>query len=134
MLLRISWTMQVRTQALEKTASIASGEPDQAVDAGDQDVLDAAVVQVVEDGQQNLAPSVSCHQIPSTLALALTADADRQGAGAGSDRAVVADLDHQAVETGDRRDAPSGRVRHATTSSSTASVTRLMVSRLTSTP
>jgi DNA-binding IclR family transcriptional regulator len=41
-------------------------ETGQAVDAGDQHVGDAALAQVVRTASQNFAPSVSCHQIPST--------------------------------------------------------------------
>jgi len=62
------------------------------------------VVQVVEDGPQNFAPSVCCHQTPGTSRSALDATADRQVAGARSDRAVFADLHHQRVEVDDRVD------------------------------
>ena len=43
------------------------GEALQAVDAGDQDVLDAAAAcRSLRTASQNLEPSVSCHQIPRT--------------------------------------------------------------------
>ena len=88
--------MQVCTQACGKTAAIASGKPGQAVDAGDQDVVDAAPVQVVEHGQPELGALGLLPPDPEHFALALDGDADRQIAGAGADRAVLADLHHQA--------------------------------------
>jgi hypothetical protein len=47
--LRIWWTMQVCTQAWEDGLD-RFGEPGQAVDAGHQDVVDSALVQVVQHG------------------------------------------------------------------------------------
>ena len=101
---RIWWTMQVCTQAWGKTASIASGKPVEAVDAGDQDVLDAAAVQVVEDGQPELRALGLLPPDPEHLALAVAGHAHREVAGAGADRAVLADLDASS-----RRSRRSGR-------------------------
>src|SRR3954468_7962188 len=64
----------------------------------------AAVVQVVEDGQPELGPLGLLPPDPQHLAVALDGDADRQVAGAVAHRAVLADLDHQAVEVRDRID------------------------------
>ena len=80
------------------------GEPGQAVDAADQHVLDAAVVQVVEHRQPELGALGLLPPDPEHLALALDGRADRQVAGPGSDRAVLTDLHHQAVEPHDRID------------------------------
>jgi hypothetical protein len=74
------------------------------VDAGHQDVLDAAVVQVVKDGQPELGALGLLPPDPEDLAVALDGDADRQIAGACPDGTVLADLDHQAIEVGDRVD------------------------------
>ena len=46
---RMRCTMQVCTVVFGKTASIASGKPCQPVDAADQDVPDAAVLELGED-------------------------------------------------------------------------------------
>ncbi len=43
---------------------VDAGVSAEAVDARDQDVGDAAAVEVVEHGQPELRASVSCHQIP----------------------------------------------------------------------
>ena len=80
------------------------GEPGQPVDAGHEDVGDAAVLQIVEDGQPELGALGLLPPDPEHLALALDADADRQVARARAHRAVLADLDHQRVEVDDRVD------------------------------
>jgi hypothetical protein len=104
MLERIWWTMQVCTHACGKTASIASGNRE-AVDAADQHVSDAAVVEVVEDRQPELRALRFLPPDPEDLALAVDRDADREVARARAHRAVLADLDHQRVEVDDRVDA-----------------------------
>ena len=42
------------------------GEACQAVDAGDEDVADAALLQVVQDGQPELGALGFCHHSPRT--------------------------------------------------------------------
>ena len=127
--------MQVCTQACGKTASIASGKPGEAVDAGDQDVVDAAAAQVVEHRQPELRALGVLPPDPERFAVAVAGDPDGEITGARADRAVLGDLHHQRVEVDDRIDrAPSGRDRQSAMSSSTASVTRLIVSRPTATP
>jgi hypothetical protein len=64
----------------------------QAVDAGDQNVGDTALGQVVEDSQPELGALGLLPPDPEDLAVALGRDADRQIAGAVSDRAVFAGL------------------------------------------
>src|SRR4029450_4720100 len=76
----------------------------QAVDAADEDVADAAVGEVVEDGEPELGALALLPPDPEHLTVAVDADADRQVARARANRAVLADLDHQAVEVGDRVD------------------------------
>ena len=97
--------MQVCTQASGKTASIASGNPAQPVDAGDQDILDAALAQVVQDGEPELGALGVLPPDPQGFAVAVDGDADGQIAGARADRAVLGDLHVQRVEVDDRIDA-----------------------------
>ena len=80
------------------------GETLQAVDAGDQHVADAAAVEVVEDGEPELGSFGLLPPDAERLAVALDGDPDGEIAGAGADRAVLADLDHQRVEVDDRVD------------------------------
>ena len=63
-------------------------EPGEAVDAGDQDVLDAALVEVVEDGQPELRALVVLPPDPQGFAVAVASDSDGQIASAGADGAV----------------------------------------------
>ena len=79
-------------------------EARQAVDAEDQHVTDAALVQIVEHGQPELRALALPPPDPENLALALQRDADRQIAGPRAHRAVLADAHHQAVEVDDRVD------------------------------
>jgi hypothetical protein len=73
-------------------------------------------VQVVEHGQPELGALGLLPPDPQRLAVTVDADADRQIAGAGADRAVLADLHLQGVEVDDRIDplqrptAPGGDV------------------------
>ena len=80
------------------------GEPLQAVDASDQDIGDAAAVQVVEDRQPELRAFGVLPPDPECLAVALAGDPDGEVAGARTDRAVFAHLDLQRVEVDDRVD------------------------------
>jgi hypothetical protein len=70
------------------------GKSGQPVDAGDQDVGDAAVVQVVEHSQPEPRALGLLPPDPQDLALALDGHADRQVARARANRAVLADLHH----------------------------------------
>ena len=98
------WTMQVCTQAWGNDGLDRLGEALEAVDAGDQDVLDAAAVQVVEDRQPELRALGLLPPDPEHLALAVAGDAQREVAGEVLDRAVLADLDEHRVEVDDRID------------------------------
>ena len=97
--------MQVCTQAWGKTASIRLGESGEAVDAGDQDVLDAALAQVVEDREPELRALRVLPPDAERLAVAVDGNADGEIAGARADRAVLGDLHVQRVEVDDRVDA-----------------------------
>ena len=77
-------------------------EAPEAVDAGDQDVCDAAAVQVVENGEPELRALGLLPPDPEHVALALDGDPDGEIAGAGADGAVLADLHQQTVEVDDR--------------------------------
>src|SRR3954452_8475197 len=104
MLLGIWCTMQVCSHASGKTASIASGKP---VRPSTQQTRMSATprwARVVEGGEPELGALGLLPPDPEDLAVALDGDPDRQVAGAGADRAVLADLDHRAVEVGDRID------------------------------
>jgi hypothetical protein len=74
----------------------------QTVDAGDQDVLNAAAPQVVQDGQPEFRALAVLPPDPEHLALAVTGDAEGEVAGAVLHRAVLADADHHRVEVDDR--------------------------------
>jgi hypothetical protein len=76
----------------------------QAIDAAHEDVADAAVGEVVEDGEPELGALGLLPPDPEHPAVALDGDPDREVSRAATDRAVLADLDHQAVEVGDRVD------------------------------
>src|SRR3954462_986518 len=81
------------------------GEALQAVDAADQDVLDAAAAQVVEDGQPELGALGLLPPDPEDLRRAVAGHAEREVAGAALDRAVLPDLHEHGVEVDDRIDA-----------------------------
>jgi hypothetical protein len=59
-------------------------------------------VEVLRTASQNLAPSLSCHQIPSASRSPFDGDADGEIAGAVTNRAVLAQPDLQRVELDDR--------------------------------
>ena len=73
--------MQVCTQACGKVGLDRFGEALQAVDAGDQDVGDAAAAEVVEDGQPELGALGLLPPDAEDLALAVAGDAEREVAG-----------------------------------------------------
>ena len=97
--------MQVCTQAWGKTASIASGKPARPSTQAIRTSSTPRWRRSLRTASQNLAPSVSCHQIPERFAVAVDADADGQIAGASADRAVLGHLHVQRVEVDDRIDA-----------------------------
>ena len=76
----------------------------EAVDAADQDVLDAAAAQVVEHGQPELGALGLLPPDPQHLALAVAGDPEREVAGEVAHRAVLAHLHAQRVEVDDRVD------------------------------
>src|SRR3954454_13528879 len=77
-------------------------EAGQAVDAGDQDVLDAALLEFVEHAEPELRAFAVLPPDPQGLAVALTCDTEREIARAVGDRAVLADLHTHRVEVDDR--------------------------------
>jgi len=81
------------------------GEPGQAIDAGDQDVIDVAALQVIQDGQPEFRALGLLPPDSQGFAVAFDGHADGEIAGAGADRAVFADLDVHGVEVDDRVDA-----------------------------
>src|SRR5436190_16381312 len=74
----------------------------EAVDAADQDVLDAAAPEVVARRQPELRALGLLPPDPQDLALAVAVDAEREVAGQVADRAVLADAGLHRVEVGDR--------------------------------
>jgi len=76
----------------------------EAVDAADQDVLDAAPSKVVEHGQPELGALGFLPPDPEHLTLAVDGDPEREIAREVSDRAVLADLHPHRVEVDDRID------------------------------
>src|SRR3954447_10845071 len=80
------------------------GEALEAVDAGDEDVVDAAAAQVVEDGQPELGALGFLPPQAEDLALAVAGDPQGEVAGAALDRAVLTDLHEHGVEVDDRID------------------------------
>lgn len=78
-------------------------ESGQAVDAADEDVLDAALLELGHDGQPELRPLRALKPNAENVALALGVDADGQVAG-GVDGLAVTDLHDEGVEVEDRVD------------------------------
>ena len=81
------------------------GEPAQSVDAGDQDIVRAAALEVVQHGQPELRALGLLPPDPQDLAVAVAGHPHREVAGAGPDGAVLADLHEHRVEVDDRVDA-----------------------------
>ena len=96
--------MQVCTVACGKTAVIASGKALQAVDDGDQHVLDAAVLQLVHDAQPELGALVLLEPQAQDLLGAVGAHAERDVDRLVADQPFVADLDPQGIEENQRVD------------------------------
>ena len=80
------------------------GEPFEPVDAADQDVLDAALLEIGEDLHPELRALVGLEPHPEDLALAVDRDRHRQVARLALHAAAVADLQHERVEEHDRVD------------------------------
>ena len=80
------------------------GEPLQPVDTGDQDVVDAALLEVGEDLHPELRALVGLEPHAEHFALAVHPDRHRQIAGPALHAAAVADLQHHAVQEHDRVD------------------------------
>ena len=81
---------------------IASGKALQAVDDGDQHVLDAAVLQLVHHAQPELGAFVLLEPQPQDLLGAVGAHAERDMHRLVADQPFVADLDPQGVEENQR--------------------------------
>jgi len=80
------------------------GEPGQAVDARDQDVADAARLEVVEDLHPELGALGLLEPHAEDVAVALERDAQSEIQGAALHAAAVTDLQHHAVQEHDRVD------------------------------
>ena len=80
------------------------GEPLQAVDAADQDVCDAALLEFGQDLKPELRALGLLDPDPQYLAFTVTVDADREVGVLVGDNAVVTDLDDQSVQEHDRVD------------------------------
>jgi hypothetical protein len=76
----------------------------QPVDTRDQDVLDAALLEVGQDLHPELRALVRLKPHAQHITVAIHPDRHRQVAGPPLDRAAVADLEHQRVEEHDRID------------------------------
>jgi hypothetical protein len=79
-------------------------EPLQPVDAADQDVPDAALLELGEDLHPELRALGFLKPQAEHVALALDGDPEREVAGAALDGTAFADLEHQAVEEDHRVD------------------------------
>ena len=94
------------------------GEAFEPVDTRDQNVLDAALLEVGEDLHPELRALVGLKPHAEHVALAIDPDRQREIAGTPLDRAAVADLQHQRVQEHDRVDViqrprlPRPRVLH----------------------
>ena len=80
------------------------GETLQSVDAADQHVADAALLQLVQHREPELGALRALEPEPEHVPLAVEVDADRDVAGEVADGACVADLHDQRVEEEDRVD------------------------------
>ena len=80
------------------------GEALQPVDAADQDVPHAALLEIAQDLHPELRALGLLKPHPEHVAIAVDGDAQREVAGAALDAASLADLQHQAVEEHDRVD------------------------------
>ena len=78
------------------------GEALEPVDAADQDVADAALLQLAQHGEPELGALRALEPEPEHVAFALEVDADRDVAGEVADGAAVSDLHDQRVEEEDR--------------------------------
>ena len=91
------------------------GEPGQPIDAADQDVSDAALLEIVEDLHPELRALRFLKPHPEHVALALQGHAQREVQRAALHAAAVADLQDHAIEEHDRVDVlqrPLGPLTH----------------------
>ena len=110
------------------------GKALQPIDHGDQDVLHAAGLQLVHHLQPELGAFALLDPRPENMFLALAIKRQRHIDRLVADQALVADLHPQRVEEDDGINRVERPVLPSRTSSSTASVTRLIRSGETSTP
>ena len=96
--------MQVWTIGLREDGGDRLGEALQAIDDGDQDVLDAAVLQLVHDPQPELGALGLLDPEAEDLLGAVGQDAERDVDRLVADDALVADLDPDGVEEDQRID------------------------------
>jgi hypothetical protein len=82
------------------------GEPLQPVDAADQDIGDAALLEFGQDLKPELRALGLLDPDPENLAFPVAVDADHEIGVLVADNAVVADLDDERVEEHDRVDPP----------------------------
>jgi len=102
------------------------GEALEPVNDGEDDVLDAAIFELIHDAQPELGSLGLLDPQAQNMLMALAVERQGEVDGFVLDHALVADLDPQRVEEHDRIDRIQGPV-------STASVTRLIKSGETST-
>src|ERR1700683_4925820 len=93
--------MQVCTVVAGKTASIASGKSLQPVDAGDEDVVDAALLEGGEDLHPELRALAGLEPRAEHFALSIHPDRHCQITGSSLHAAAIADRQHQRVEEHD---------------------------------
>ncbi len=96
--------MHVWTVVSGNAASIASGTTLQPAEARDQDVLDAALLEVGQDLQPELRALGPLKPHPEDVAVPVKRDAQGEVQRAALDRAAVADLEDHAVQEHDRID------------------------------
>ena len=93
--------MQVCTVVAGNVASIASGNPFSPSTQADQDVLDAALLQIGQDLHPELGALVGLKPHAEHFALAVQVDRQRQIARPALHAAAVTDLQHERVEEHD---------------------------------
>ena len=96
--LRMRWTMQVCTIVGGNTAAIASGKSLQAIDDGDQNVLDATGSEFVHHAQPEFGAFRGLDPKTQDVLGPFRRDAQRDIVGLVANEPLVADFDPQRVE------------------------------------